>query len=154
VLYAGGLALYPKMYCTNEIEASERNSTQYKFVMMGLLDCFGTFLSAMGAVYTPGSTQALLNQTLLPMIMLGSRAFLGRSFSTWQLLGAIFIICGAMVVVAPAFVASCDTPANSRLSANLIYLSSNVPMVRAADLCIHTCTAMRYTGSFGGVQRA
>lgn len=37
-------------------------AVQKRFIVMGLLDCGGTFLSALGSAYTPGVLQTLLNQ--------------------------------------------------------------------------------------------
>lgn len=69
---------------------------------MGLLDCCGTFLAAMGAFYTPGQVQTLLNQTLIPVTMLASFLYLRTRFSFVQLLGAALVLLGALVVVCGA----------------------------------------------------
>ena len=45
---------------------------------MGLLDAFGTFFTAMGAVYTPGSLQPLLNQSMIFWIVLISALYLEK----------------------------------------------------------------------------
>ena len=56
----------------------------HKFITMGFLDCCGTFFTALGAVHTPGPTQTLLNQALIPSTMIASAIFLGRRFGTAQ----------------------------------------------------------------------
>jgi len=68
-----------------------------KFFVMALLDSMGTFLSAMGSVQTPGYLQTLLNQSLIPMILLVSRIFIGTKFGRLQLFGAALIMGGAAI---------------------------------------------------------
>lgn len=62
----GGLITYPRLMGRgvghrisgwmgmDNITPAMRRSPQPRFVMMGLIDCFGTFFTAMGAVHTPG----------------------------------------------------------------------------------------------------
>lgn len=42
------------MLFTDEITPEMRALPQKRFIIMAFLDCLGTFLTAMGAVYTPG----------------------------------------------------------------------------------------------------
>ena len=69
----GGVILAYKTHCTPDITPAMRKVPQRKFALMGLLDSLGTFLTAMGAVFTPGVFQTLLNQSLIPATMLASR---------------------------------------------------------------------------------
>jgi drug/metabolite transporter (DMT)-like permease len=71
---------------------------QSRFVVMGLLDCLGTFSAAMGAVYTPGQAQTLLNQTLIPLTIAASWLYLGTRFTPLQLTGAAIVMVGAAIV--------------------------------------------------------
>eukprot|EP00670_Eutreptiella_braarudii_P012340 CAMPEP_0174331680 /NCGR_PEP_ID=MMETSP0810-20121108/17690_1 /TAXON_ID=73025 ORGANISM="Eutreptiella gymnastica-like, Strain CCMP1594" /NCGR_SAMPLE_ID=MMETSP0810 /ASSEMBLY_ACC=CAM_ASM_000659 /LENGTH=172 /DNA_ID=CAMNT_0015447631 /DNA_START=113 /DNA_END=628 /DNA_ORIENTATION=- len=106
VLYLvfGGMVLYPLMCCTNQITAAERNTPglHRKFFIMGVLDCFGTFLAAIGNVYTPGQYQPLLNQTLIPLTLLFSFLGLGTRFRRLEVTGALLIMLGACCSVLPA----------------------------------------------------
>lgn len=71
----GGLIVYPRLLPSGVGDALSRGfglepitprmrtwPHLRAFVVMGVLDCFGTFLTAMGAVYTPGQFQTLLIQ--------------------------------------------------------------------------------------------
>ena len=135
----GGLALYPRMLCTSEITPAMRATPHGRFITMGLLDCFGTFLAAMGAVYTPGQYQTVLNQTLIPITILVSRIFLKTRFSPGQLAGAATIMCGAAVTtLVPALsggdatVGSSAPTAVMGYSSLVVYFLSNVPMACSA----------------------
>ena len=68
VVYGGVILWY--LSKKGEITAETRNISHKKFIVMGLLDCIGGFLGAMGANGTSGSLQQLLNQTLIPITML------------------------------------------------------------------------------------
>jgi len=101
VLYVlfGGALLYPRMYCnrSGKIPEDLRKQPQKKFIVMALLDAFGTFFSAMGSVKTPGYLQTILNQTLIPILMLTSFFALGTRFSPLQISGATLIVLGAFI---------------------------------------------------------
>jgi drug/metabolite transporter (DMT)-like permease len=130
VLYVayGGFCLGYKMYFTNEIDAEMRKGSHKKFIVMGTLDCMGTFLTAMGAVYTPGTFQTLLNQTLIPFTLIFSRAFLGASYPRLQIVGALAIMLGACISIGPAVLHPTDLSTNFRWYSCLIYFLSNAPM--------------------------
>lgn len=74
---------------------------QPRFFTMGLFDTLGTFLTAMGAVFTPGQVQPLLNQSLIPATMICSCAFLGTRYSRGQLVAASLLVLGAALSVLP-----------------------------------------------------
>lgn len=111
---------------------------QTRFLVMGVLDCCGTFLAAMGAFYTPGSVQTLLNQTLIPVTMLCSAIYLRSRFTSVQLCGSGLVLLGALVtVVAPslgqtgataAAAAKAGPTGTGRWSAELLYFLSNIPV--------------------------
>ena len=110
---------------------------QRRFFTMGVLDCFGTFLTAMGAVFTPGQYQTLLNQSLIPATMIASSAFLGTSYSRGQLIAAMLILSGAVVSIAPrlftANVADGGRPDDEMHAyAVALYWASNLPMACSA----------------------
>lgn len=94
---------------------------------MGFLDNCGTFLTAMGAVYTPGMYQPLLNQTLIPLTMLFTFLLLKARFHKYQIFGALLIVGGAITTVSPSLVAP-NPSAQFKWYACLLYWSSNVPM--------------------------
>jgi len=135
VLYViyGGLLLYPRMYCTDSVTPAMQALPKRRFLIMGFLDCCGTFLAAMGAVYTPGSVQTLLNQTLIPTTMLVSFLYLKTRFTPIQLGGAALVLAGAGVTVLPTFYDGSggrggEREAPSRWYANLIFFLSNLPV--------------------------
>lgn len=138
VLYViyGGLLLYPRMYFSDSVTPAMQALPKHRFLIMGFLDSCGTFLAAMGAVYTPGSVQTLLNQTLIPITMLVSFLYLKTRFTLVQLGGAAFVLAGAGITVLPTFWEGHKgggegiggRPAPSRWYANLIFFLSNVPV--------------------------
>ena len=98
-----------KMLGLDDISQPEmRRMPQAKFLAMGVLDCFGTFFTAMGAVNTPGQYQPLLNQSLVPVTMVVSFIFLRARYTLKQTMGATLIISGAVISLAPRIVAQDD----------------------------------------------
>ncbi|GMI07739.1 hypothetical protein TrVE_jg5007 [Triparma verrucosa] len=129
----GGCILYPR-YCKNEIPKELLNQPQYKFVVMALLDAFGTFFSAMGSVHTPGYLQTILNQTLIPILMLVSFFALGTRFSISQVTGATLIVSGALISSFDSLLDSGSSqplPLGSKISI-FFYLVSNIPYAFSA----------------------
>lgn len=99
---------------------------------MGTLDAFGTFFTAMGAVYTPGSMQPLLNQMLIPWCLLFSVVYLKKRFTFMELSGALLITIGACFSALPPVLEVHDS-STLRWYAVMIYMLSNAPM--AASSC-------------------
>lgn len=142
----GGIALYPKMWDFSrsfkpnysEITKEMRQLPQSRFIIMAALDCGGTFLAAMGAVYTSGQNQTILNQSLVPFTMVASTLILRTIYTRSQLMGAFTILLGALIAISPTlFTASGDEPVDSdsenpKWISNLLYLSSNIPMALSA----------------------
>ena len=115
----GGLIVYPRLLPSGVGDALSRGfglepitprmrtwPHLRAFVVMGVLDCFGTFLTAMGAVYTPGQFQTLLNQSLIPATMAASALFLHERYSTGQLGAAALLVSGAVISVVPSLLPS------------------------------------------------
>ena len=110
----GGLCLYPRLLPCGVGDnisavlgldpitpAMRRPHHQRSFLAMGALDCCGTFLTAMGAVFTPGQLQPLLNQSLIPATMLVSFLCLGTAYTRGQLVAAVLLVSGAALSVVP-----------------------------------------------------
>ena len=146
VIY-GGLVVYPRMlpfgigarfaalFGFGPILPSMRTAQhQRRFFIMGVLDCFGTFCTAMGSVYVPGQYQTLLNQSLIPATMAASALFLGTTFSTGQLASALLIVGGAALSIAPQLLQQhAHHPDDEvRAYAVVMYWLSNVPMALSA----------------------
>ena len=104
----GGLLVYPRVLPgvgdrisdalgLERISPAMRAAPHSRFLRMGLLDCFGTFLTAMGAVHTPGQYQPILNQSLVPATMTVSALCLGTRYSSRHVAGAVFIVSGAVL---------------------------------------------------------
>lgn len=112
------------------ITAEMRTCSKAPFAAMAALDCLGGLCAAMGAVDTPGQLQTLLNQSLVPCTMIASTVLLGARYGRRKLFGALVILFGAGVVVAPALAG----PAmDARAAASiLVYWGSNVPMALSA----------------------
>lgn len=126
----GGVCLYPKMIRRPEkYRLQGTGDSHYKFLVMGALDCLGTFFTAMGAVYTPGVFQTLLNQTLIPWTMVFSMGLLGSRYTFTQVTGAGIIFLGAIVTIVPNLLRT-RTVASTHVHwwSCLIYFASNVPM--------------------------
>jgi drug/metabolite transporter (DMT)-like permease len=88
----------------------------------------------MGAVFTTGQNQTILNQSLVPFTMISSTVLLGTAFSRYQLVGAMIILMGAFIAISPTLFKHDDSGAeeNPQWMANLLYLSSNIPMALSA----------------------
>jgi len=113
-----------------------------KIRVMALLDALSGFLAAMGAVYTTGAMQQLLNQSLIPFTMLAGWAFLGKYPAWKQVGGAVVIFLGAFVVLLPHILAASsssssgdgdgdsasDSMRTMGIVAACVYASSNIPM--------------------------
>ena len=74
----------------------------HKFTLMGLFDAMAGLCSAIGCASTSGSIQTLCNQAAIPSTMLMSRIFLQSMYSTYQYLGAVLIMIGALSASIPA----------------------------------------------------
>jgi len=127
----GGIVLAP-LVCSGEVPAEQRarHGLMHKFCAMGCLDTLGTFLTAMGAVYTPGQLQPLLNQTIIPLTMLFSRVWLRTRFSRLELCGAATILAGAILSIVPSLGAHASGA--SRWYSVCIYFASNIPMAASS----------------------
>ena len=131
VIY-GGMIVYPLQLFTDKITPEMTSLPKRKFMIMGLLDCFGTFFTAMGAVYTPGQIQTLLNQCLIPLTLFASLMFLKSKYNIKQLVGAVVILAGAASVVIPSIVTQSFSSNEIRWYSCLVYVLSNVPMACSA----------------------
>lgn len=128
----GGLIVYPMQLFTDKITPEMTAVPKKKFMIMGLLDCFGTFFTAMGAVYTPGQFQTLLNQCLIPLTMVASYIFLRTRYSRLQYIGAALILTGAASVVIPSIVTASFSRDKLRWYSCIVYVMSNIPMACSA----------------------
>jgi hypothetical protein len=108
-----------------------RSAPHSRFLRMGLLDCFGTFLTAMGAVHTPGQYQPILNQSLVPATMTVSAIFLGTRYTPRHVGGALFIVSGAVLSLVLRH-GGAGSEQDLRLYAVFMYWLSNVPMACSA----------------------
>jgi len=131
-LFYGALVVVPRMMFTKAITPEMRRSGQRRYIVMGILDALGTFFTAMGAVYTPGSMQPLLNQMLIPFTMVFSICFLDKIFGRYEASGALLIAAGACMSAIPPLLAEHDY-SKLRWYSVLVYLLSNMPM--AASSC-------------------
>lgn len=123
--------LYPRMCFTDAVTPKMRALSKKRFVIMGFLDALGTFFTAMGATFTPGSMQPLLNQTLIPWIILISQLHLKKVYSFGELSGASMIMLGACAsALPPIFLDGSET--HLRCYAVCLYAFSNVPMAMSA----------------------
>lgn len=127
----GGAILYPRMCFTDAVTPTMRALPKRRFVIMGLLDALGTFFTAMGAAFTPGSMQPLLNQTLIPWIILISRLYLRKVYSTGELSGAAMIMLGACTSALPPVLLH-QSGSELRWYAVCLYALSNVPMAMSS----------------------
>lgn len=127
----GAIALW---FARGEITDSMRQVSHSKYLTMGLLDFCGGFLSSYGAYYTPGASQQLFNQSLIPCTMIASYFLLGRCSSFYQIVGAIFVVMGSVVVMLPAMLEPPSTDIAVTANKNLVIFScfvfcaSNIPM--------------------------
>lgn len=128
------------IHCINQ---NDLQVPHYKFMFLALLDGLGTFLTALGAVHTPGQYQPVLNQTLIPFTVIISMVVLQARFKTATLVGAGIILAGAIVAVLPSLLGTTHQSVDrgsSQSSMALVpewlaislYLLSNVPMAFSA----------------------
>jgi len=127
----GGAILYPRMCLTDSVTPTMKALSKKRCVVMGFLDARGTFFTALGAVYTPGSMQPLLNQTLIPWIILVSRLYLRKVYSSGELGGAGLIMFGACMSALPPILLP-HSEDDLRWYAVCFYALSNVPMAMSA----------------------
>lgn len=71
------------------------------FMIMGSLDSLATTMQVFAAVYLPGPLMVLLMQTTIPISMVMSRLILGERYRLRQILGALIVLIGIMVVLEP-----------------------------------------------------
>lgn len=119
-----------------EIDRDVNNTSHVKFMVMASCDGLAGFLAAMGAVYTSGSVQQLLNQTLIPFTMLMSFILLGKLSSTQHIVGAAIILIGVAVVLTPHMFADNSEPTLRHshtlvLVSSIVYCLSNLPFAVA-----------------------
>ena len=125
-IVVGGIMVYPRMCCTNDITPEMKKIPHKIFVIMALLDSFGTFFISMGAVYTPGQIQPLIQQALIPLTMVFSCIWLKERYNIWELVGAVLMLAGAAVSIVPTITGGTD--GTSKWYACVIYFCSNIPM--------------------------
>jgi len=93
------------------LERQRHNLPQRKVAVMGFLDGFSGFLSAVGGAYTAGNMQTLLNQTIIPWTLIFSYLFLGTRYSSVQCVGALSIMLGAATAIVPQMLAGSNATA-------------------------------------------
>ena len=125
-LFVGGVMVYPRQCCTNDITPEMRKIPHRIFFIMGVLDAFGTFFISMGAVYTPGQIQPLIQQALIPLTMVFSCFCLKSRYNVWELVGAVLMLVGTGLSIVPSIVS--EDNSNTRWYACVIYFCSNIPM--------------------------
>jgi len=128
-----GAAISGKLLCTDDITPEMRAFPQYKFMIMATLDAGGQFLSFLGAVYTPGQDQQLINQTLIPITMGLAFIILGSRYGRGEIIGAIIVLFGASLAVVPTIInPSKNASGVFKWWAGLLYFASNIPMAGSA----------------------
>lgn len=131
VLFAA-VPMFRYFYTLGGVPNELKAIPQYRFVIMGLLDAFGTFLSSIGAPACPGHLQVVLSQTLIPFTMICSYLFLSKSTTLKEAGAACIILAGAMISISGRD--QSQVPSDSTTStgfedyAILIYVLSNIPM--------------------------
>ena len=122
----GGVALFYADTVKGEIAEEVRQTSHLKFVVMAAMDALAGFLAAMGAVYTSGAMQQLLNQTLIPWSMLMSFLVLGRPSTKFHIAGAVVILFGVGIVLSPHIFGASATQAGTKNTHTLVLVSSIV----------------------------
>mmetsp|Transcript_38105 Transcript_38105/g.89271 ORF Transcript_38105/g.89271 Transcript_38105/m.89271 type:complete len:375 (+) Transcript_38105:79-1203(+) len=132
----GGLALYPRMLCTDHITASMYSFPKRHFVVMGILDSIAGLLLSMGMAHTPGSLTLLLNQLLIPFTMLIARARFQTRYQKEEALGAGLIVVGACLSALTQLLmqgeATVDADAEARWYAIVLYALGHLPLAMSA----------------------
>lgn len=130
-IFYGGAILYPRMCLSDVVTPEMRKLSKKRFFIMGFLDALGTFFTAMGAAFTPGSLQPIINQNLIPWIMLMSRVYLKKLYNFGEFSGALLIMLSACISALPQLFIP-HSGDNFRWYAVLFYAISNVPMAMSA----------------------
>lgn len=136
ILYVinGGIAL---SYVKDDITDEMRQIPHRKFIVMGVLDFIGGLMCSMGAFYTSGAKQQLLNQALIPCTMFFSWLFLNKHSSLVQICGAFIIVVGSFIVILPELTSTTSIVSTDNANTtthymillyNCIYALSNIPM--------------------------
>ena len=124
-----GAVVWYQFRFTNSITDEMTSFPKRKFFVMGVFDALSGVLALFGGVYTSGNTQGLLNQAAVPITMVLSYAVLSQRYSRLQVLGALIIMGGVVVVLLPKFIGHQASPSDQdRPLFNIIFLLSVVPM--------------------------
>lgn len=129
VIYGYGV-LIPRMMFTSKITERMRKFPQSRFVIMGVVDAFGTWFTSLGGAYTPGPVQTLLKQTLIPLTMFASWVFLHTKYRKREIVAATIIISGACISILPPLLYPDDTATQTKVRwyGVFFFFLSNIPM--------------------------
>ena len=104
---------------------------KYKFLIMGVFDSVAGVMALFGGVHTSGSTQALMNNAVIPFTMLLSIILLRERYQVMQYVGATIIMCGVAIVLLPNLLAQhTGTAAANNTDVpvfNILFFMANIP---------------------------
>jgi len=77
------------------------NMNKKPFLVMGFLDAMAATMQVLSTIYLPGTLLVLLPQVAIPFSMIASRWVLRESFTWHQIIGALVVLGGIIVVLMP-----------------------------------------------------
>eukprot|EP01088_Endostelium_zonatum_P015605 TRINITY_DN3915_c0_g1_i1.p1 TRINITY_DN3915_c0_g1~~TRINITY_DN3915_c0_g1_i1.p1 ORF type:complete len:477 (+),score=65.54 TRINITY_DN3915_c0_g1_i1:158-1588(+) len=101
VVYLG--VFFFKRFALHTITPEMYRPFNWRFVAIGLCDATGQVLGIFSASHISGYLTTLLPQGMIPMTMVLCFILLRQRYNLGQVLGALLIIAGAIIVIVPEF---------------------------------------------------
>eukprot|EP01071_Lankesteria_metandrocarpae_P002117 Lankesteria_metandrocarpae@DN2090_c0_g1_i1.p1 len=113
-------------FCNGSIDEEMTSFPKSRFAVMGFLDAAAGILTVVGGAFTAGSTQVVLQQSMIPATLLLTWLLIGAKYNALQYWGSLVIILGVLVVKLPVLM---NPSHNDVLTFNMIFLTATIPNV-------------------------
>lgn len=125
-VWATAVLAYKLVWRPGDITPRMRRFPMRRLAFIAFLDSFADFLGSVGGVNTPGSWQTLLQQLLIPAVIVVSYLYLRHRYSGLELFGATLIVAGSALAIVPVLTAG-DEASSVRWYSVLLYALSQMP---------------------------
>src|SRR5690606_6082365 len=102
MLVFSSITVFLLIFVFKVINKEQRQFPQKYFVIMSGFDTISQLFSSMSSAVVAGHIQTLLNQAMLPLIMLFSIFFLATTYVAFQYIGAALILAGTLLAAIPS----------------------------------------------------
>uniref|UniRef100_A0A0G4F3Q0 EamA domain-containing protein n=1 Tax=Chromera velia CCMP2878 TaxID=1169474 RepID=A0A0G4F3Q0_9ALVE len=116
---------------SGKLSEEEKKFPKSRFLALGALDALAGICMLFGGVHTAGTLQVVFQQLTIPVTLIASGLLLRAKYHLWQILGALVILGGVVVVQLPVILgwdSSGDAFAGNSTTFNIIFSLSAVPM--------------------------